>query len=139
MTDYCGIIRKGSAYPEGAVTLIEGESMEAAGAELGAPLASGETRRNMTTRGVRLNELVGRRFRLGAALLEGYELCHPCKRLERQTQKPRLKALRGRGGLREYIIEGGEMATGDSIRLMPSSCEGALDAGLEGASVVEGQ
>lgn len=114
---YFGVFRKGAPYPQGAITLIEAEALEAASVELGSPLAPGESRRNVTTRGIRLNDLVGRRFRLGGALIEGYELCHPCIRLQRLAQKPLLKALRSRGGLRAYIVEGGEIAVGDPICL----------------------
>lgn len=112
---YCGMIRKGQPYPQGAITLVESEALDAAGVELGSPLAPGESRRNITTRGIRLNALVGRRFRLGTALLEGFELCHPCTRLQRLTKKPLLKALRNRGGLRAYIIEGARISVGDTI------------------------
>ena len=114
---YCGMTRKGQPYPQGAITLVEAEALEAAGVELGSPLAPGESRRNSTTRGVRLNALVGRRFRLGTALIEGFELCHPCTRLQRLTKKPLLQALRNRGGLRAYIIEGAKIAVGDAIEV----------------------
>ena len=112
---YCGLIRKRAPFPQGAVTLIEGETVDALAAELGLTLGPGETRRNITTRWVRLNDLVGRRFRLGEAVLEGYELCHPCKHLQTLTEKPLLSALRDRGGLRAYIIQGAEIVVGDAI------------------------
>jgi MOSC domain-containing protein YiiM len=112
---YCGVLRKGAPYPQGAITLIEGETIDALAAELSLTLSPGETRRNITTRSVRLNDLVGRRFRLGEAVLEGYELCRPCKHLQTLTEKPLLSALRDRGGLRAYIIEGAVIAVGEAI------------------------
>src|SRR5437763_16044003 len=60
------------------LTLVEAEVVEALEREHGIVLAPGETRRNITTRGVRLNELVGMRFSVGNVLCEGTRLCEPC-------------------------------------------------------------
>ncbi|MCA9542085.1 MAG: hypothetical protein KC620_24480, partial [Myxococcales bacterium] len=62
-----GATHKGEAVPQDALTLIEAESIEAVARDLGIELAPGETRRNLTTRGVPLNHLVGQRFRVGGA------------------------------------------------------------------------
>ena len=82
-------------------------------------LAPGETRRNVTTRGVRLNELVGRRFRIGGDVLcEGTRLCEPCAHLEVVTGKGGLcRLLAGRGGLRARLLTGGVIRTGDPLTL----------------------
>ena len=93
------------------LTLVEAEVVE----EL--ELAPGETRRNLTTRGVRLNELLGRRFRVGEILCEGTRLCEPCQHLVDLTGKPLLRALVHRGGLRADILEDGEIRVGDRISL----------------------
>jgi hypothetical protein len=91
------------------LTLVEGEVAEALG------LAPGETRRNVTTRGVRLNDLLGRRFRVGKILCEGTRLCEPCQHLVDLIGKPVLEPLVHRGGLRADILEDGEIRAGDRI------------------------
>lgn len=98
------------------VTLIEVEAIEAVARESGIVLAPGASRRNITTRGVPLNQLVGRRFRVGDVLLEGTRLCEPCTHLEGLTQNGILAALVHRGGLRTQILTGGTIRVGDPIR-----------------------
>jgi MOSC domain-containing protein YiiM len=62
-----------------------------------------------------LNDLVGRRFRIGGVLAEGTRLCQPCQYLTDLVGKPILKALVDRAGLRARILTDGEIAVGDSI------------------------
>jgi MOSC domain-containing protein YiiM len=102
--------------PSRQVTLIEAEAIEALERELGLVLAPGETRRNLVTRGVALNHLVGRDFTVGAARLRGHELCEPCGDLARMTGKTQiLPGLVHRGGLRAEILEGGLIQKGDPV------------------------
>ncbi len=102
--------------PGRQITLVEAEAIEALERELGLKLAPGETRRNLVTRDVALNHLVGREFRVGAVRLRGHELCEPCSDLVRMTGKPQiLPGLIHRGGLRAEIIEGGVISVGDLI------------------------
>jgi MOSC domain-containing protein YiiM len=89
------------------ITLIE--------AETGIDLSVGRHRRNLLTRGVRLDDLVGRRFRVGPVLLRGQRLCAPCRYLERMTGDGTYAAMRGRGGLRTEVLEGGTIAVGDAV------------------------
>jgi MOSC domain-containing protein YiiM len=98
-------------------TLIEAEAIEAVEAEYGLVLAPGETRRNVITRGIGLNALIGRRFRIGGSVLcEGTRLCHPCAHLEVVTKKGGLaRLLANRGGLRARILTGGVIRGGDAI------------------------
>jgi hypothetical protein len=92
------------------LTLVEAEVAE----ELG--FAPGETRRNILTRGIRLNDLVGKRFHVGDALCEGTRFCEPCAYLEKVTERPGLvKQMVGRGGLRAIIVEGGTVKLGDAV------------------------
>ncbi|HWE22639.1 MAG TPA: MOSC domain-containing protein [Myxococcales bacterium] len=98
------------------VTLIEAEALEALQRETGIALGSGATRRNIVTRGVPLNHLVGRRFRVGHVLLEGTRFCEPCAHLERLTEKGVVAGLVHRGGLRTVIVEEGTVALGDVVR-----------------------
>ena len=102
--------------PGRQITLVEAEAIEALERELGLKLAPGETRRNLVTRGVALNHLVGREFRVGEVRLRGHELCEPCGDLARMTGKPQiLPGLVHRGGLRAEILEGGVIGVGDPV------------------------
>jgi MOSC domain-containing protein YiiM len=98
------------------LTLIEAEAIEVLGRRLGIELAPGETRRNVTTRGIDLNGLVGRRFWVGEVLCRGTRLCEPCQYLADLTGKPLVRALVHRGGLRADILRGGLIRRGDSVR-----------------------
>jgi len=97
------------------VTLIEAETIEAVEREFGVRLAPGEDRRNVTTRGVALNHLVGHEFQLGEVRLEGVRLCEPCDHLAGHTLKNVTRQLRHRGGLRARIVTGGIVRVGDAI------------------------
>jgi ADP-ribose pyrophosphatase YjhB (NUDIX family) len=92
------------------LTLVEAEVVEALG------LPPGATRRNVTTRGVRLNELAGRRFWVGEVLCEGKQLCEPCRHLEDVLGRPVLRRLVHRAGLRADVILGGHIRPGDTVR-----------------------
>jgi 8-oxo-dGTP pyrophosphatase MutT (NUDIX family)/MOSC domain-containing protein YiiM len=97
------------------LTLVEAEVIEDVARNHGTQLAPGETRRNVTTRGIRLNELVGHRFWVGEVLCEGTRLCEPCQYLTELTGKPLLRALVHRGGLRADIVRGGLIRRGDRL------------------------
>ena len=99
------------------LTFVEAEVIEELARRQGIQLAPGETRRNITTRGVRLDDLLGRRFRVGEVLCEGTRLCEPCRYLAELTGKPLVRALVHRGGLRADILRGGALYRGDEIRL----------------------
>lgn len=108
-----------SGIARGDVTLIEAEQIEWLAAETGIGLAPGETRRNLTTRGVRLNDLVGRTFRIGSVRAEGLRLCQPCAYLQEQIGKPILAPLVHRAGLRARFLDDGELHVGDPIEIEP--------------------
>ena len=101
--------------PGNEVTLVESEAVEAVGRDYGIGLGPGETRRNIMTRGVPLNHLVGREFRVGDAVLRGERLCDPCGLLERMTQPGVRKALAHRGGLNAAIVLGAVIRKGDPV------------------------
>jgi MOSC domain-containing protein YiiM len=98
------------------LTLIEAEVIEMLAHQHGIELAPGETRRNVTTRGVDLGVLVGRRFWVGKVLCHGTRLCEPCQYLADLTGKPLLRPLVHRDGLRADILRGGVIRRGDSVR-----------------------
>ncbi len=101
------------------VTLIEMERVEDFNREFGLALKPAGPRRNIVTSGVRLNDLVGRRFSVGEATLEGMELCEPCRKFARPTYPQVLRAFRGKGGLRARIVAGGGIRVGDAIVAVP--------------------
>lgn len=101
--------------PTNHVTLIEAEALEAAARDYGLDFAGIESRRNLLTRNVSLNYLVGREFRIGPVRLRGLKLCEPCEHLEKLTRKKLIKALRHRGGLRAEILCDGPIKVGDMI------------------------
>lgn len=104
------------------ITLVTQEAVDALADQHGIVLAPGGARRNLVTRGVDLNDLVGRRFRVGEVELEGVRPCHPCEGLEELNGVPGLrKALSGYGGLRADIVAGGIIRVGDGIGAVPSS------------------
>ena len=101
--------------PDFELTLIEAEALEALRQDHGIELAANESRRNLVTRGVQLNHLVGREFRVGDVKLRGIRLCEPCSHLERLTGGALIKGLHHRGGLRAQILTGGVIRAGDTI------------------------
>ena len=103
------------------VTLIEAEAIEAIAREANIALPPGASRRNIVTRGVPLNHLVGRRFRVGDVILEATRLCEPCAHLEALAGKGVLHALLHRGGLRTVIVREGTIRVGDPIEPLPTT------------------
>lgn len=97
------------------LTLIEAEAIAAIEREAAVELSPGSHRRNVTTRNVALNHLVGERFRVGTVRCEGIRLCEPCSHLESLTQPGVREALVHRGGLRADILDGGTLRVGDEI------------------------
>ncbi|MDB5296860.1 MAG: sulfurase [Phycisphaerales bacterium] len=97
------------------VTLIEAEAVETVLGASRVDLSDGRHRRNVVTRGVALAALVGRRFTVGPALLRGQRLCAPCRYLDRLIGAEVYDAMKGRGGLRAEVLEGGTIRAGDPI------------------------
>ena len=94
--------------------MVEAEALE----EAGLPFA--EARRNVVVRGLALNDLVGRRFRIGEVELWARRLCEPCSHLEKLTERDGLmRELAGRGGIRVDVLTDGEIAVGDPVGELP--------------------
>lgn len=108
-----------SAKPEEGrqITLFEAETLEALKRDHGINLLPDQTRRNVITRGVPLNHLVGQKLRIGEdVVVEGMRYCAPCQYLEDLLGLPSLfKALINRGGLNCRILEGGTIGIGDPM------------------------
>jgi MOSC domain-containing protein YiiM len=105
-------------YPEleKQVTLVDAADVAAVAAEVGAPLAPGDTRRNLVATGVDLPALVGRWFAVGDVLLFGVKRCPPCTHLERLTGLRLVRAMAARGGINAAVFGGGRLAEGDVVR-----------------------
>jgi len=104
-----------SGLPGSALTLIEAEVCES----FSPPLNAREHRRNVVTRGIDLNALVGHDFAIGELRCRGMRLCEPCTVIEGYASRPVLRKLVHRGGLRADILEDGVIRVGD--RIMPGS------------------
>jgi MOSC domain-containing protein YiiM len=100
------------------LTLIAEESLAAVRQDTGIVLGPEEHRRNLTTRAMALDSLLGRRFRIGEVVCEGVRPCPPCTHLEEITGKPVMKPLVNRGGIRARIVAGGWIRVGDSIQVI---------------------
>jgi MOSC domain-containing protein YiiM len=97
------------------LTLIDAEVLDHLRLPDGRKIEYSDARRNVITRGIDLNALVGRRFRIGDAECLGQRLCEPCSHLERLTAKGILRPLIHRGGLRADILTGGQIGNGAAI------------------------
>jgi MOSC domain-containing protein YiiM len=93
----------------GALTLIEAEVLEDVG------LTGAEARRQVVVRGVRLNDLVGKRFRVGEVECVGVELCEPCLHLQSLTRPGIIEELVHRAGLNADVLNDGTIAVGDQV------------------------
>jgi MOSC domain-containing protein YiiM len=107
--------KKLAGKPDGEITLIESEQIECFNSEHHLALELGAPRRNIVTRGVSLNALVGMHFRVGRVVLEGMRLCEPCAHLAKIVTPQVLPGLVHRAGLRARVVLGGIIGTGDKI------------------------
>lgn len=105
----------------GIVSIIEAEAVDAFNETTGLTVSPDETGRNVVTRGIRLNDLVGRTFRIGEAILKGFELCEPCLvlggRLATASVRPHevVKAFTHSAGIRAHVVASGQVSPGDQI------------------------
>lgn len=97
------------AKPGQALTLVEADVVEDVG------LPAGGTRRQLTVSGTGLNDLVGKRFRVGLVECYGVELCEPCDHLERMTRPGIIKDLVHRAGINANILTDETISVGDEI------------------------
>lgn len=110
-----------SVHPGQNLTLVEAEEIEAFCQQHGRDVDLGMTRRNLITRGVRLNALVGKEFRVGELVLFGVELCEPCSIVGKLLASPELPPAKvvkhwlGRAGLRADVRVGGVLQLGAHI------------------------
>jgi MOSC domain-containing protein YiiM len=115
---YCtgtGTFSKKVTPPDAEITLIENEEIERFNSVEGSTHPPGAFRRNIVTSGIRLNNLVGKRFRVGSAVLEGKRLCEPCGHLATLVSTSVVKGMAHRAGLRAQILAGATIGVGDEI------------------------
>jgi MOSC domain-containing protein YiiM len=99
------------------LTLIAAEALEGLEKDTGISLTGEASRRNVLTRGIDLNGLVGQRFTVGGAEAVGVQLAEPCTKLQRLSGEPGvLRGLVHRGGLRADVVSGGRISVGDPVR-----------------------
>lgn len=115
--------RWGAARPKGPprrcqVTLIEAEHLQRAGPAFAEALSRGEHRRNLVTRGLRLAELEGKRFRVGGALMIYDRRRAPCAHLDASAGAGAARELEGWGGICARVLEGGPIRRGDPITVV---------------------
>jgi MOSC domain-containing protein YiiM len=105
--------------PDRHLTLIAAEQIDELAAE-GTTFQPGEHRRNIVTRGLDVDALVDRTFRIADVELRGIRACPPCVHLEAVTGRPGLREAIGlhRGGLRTEVVQGGELRVGDPIHVL---------------------
>jgi MOSC domain-containing protein YiiM len=106
---------EGDRYGDKDITLFEAEALEGLKADTGIELEPSEIRRNVMTRGIALNDLVGHRIRVGEVEAVVTELCHPCSHLQKLTQAGVLRGLVNRGGLNADVTTGGAIRVGDEV------------------------
>lgn len=112
--------------PDYELTLIEAEAIEALRQHYHVDFAAGEARRNIVTRDIRLNDLVGKEFVIGDVHIRGIRLCEPCDHLQNLTGKPVLKGLLHRGGLRAQILTPGTIHVGDKLAVVTTPLAASL-------------
>jgi len=66
-------------------------------------------------RGVRLNDLIGKRFRVGGVECLGVKICEPCQHLQSLTRPGLIKDMIHRGGLNADILTDGQISVGDVV------------------------
>ena len=104
--------REDGQRPGGAITLIEEEALT------DVAITGAQSRRQVVVRGIRLNDLVGKRFAVGAVECVGVALCEPCLHLQKLTRPGIIDDLVHRGGLNADILTTGTIAVGDEITLV---------------------
>ena len=105
--------------PYNQISLIESESIDNYNIKFGLNISYIDFRRNVITKGVRLNDLVGKKLKVGAVVLLGIDLCRPCKHLsENLNQNNIIKEFLRNGGLRCQILSSAKINVGDQIQLI---------------------
>ena len=101
------------------LTLIESENIDYYNAKFGLNIPYIDFRRNIITKGIRLNDLIGKKFLVGNVKIEGIDLCRPCRHLtEILNQENILKEFLRKGGLRCQILSSSSISVNDIIKIL---------------------
>ena len=101
------------------LTLIESENIDYYNTKFGLNIPYIAFRRNIITKGIKLNDLIGKKFLIGNVKVEGIDLCRPCKHLtEMLNQDNILKEFLRRGGLRCQILSSSKIQVDDRIKIL---------------------
>jgi len=110
---------KGNPDSKRQVTIIQHEHLAAAASFLGKEkIDPALVRRNIVVKGINLNALKSKQFRLGEAVLEMTGYCHPCERMEQNLGKGGYNAMRGHGGITCRVIKEGKISVGDTVNVI---------------------
>tara|TARA_Y100000992_G_C21164703_1_gene442881 strand:- start:245 stop:691 length:447 start_codon:yes stop_codon:yes gene_type:complete len=105
--------------PYNQLSLIESENIDYYNIKYGLNIPYIDFRRNIVTKGIQLNDLVGKKILVGKVELEGIDLCRPCKHLsEVLGQENIIKEFLRRGGLRCKILTSSCITVGDKISIL---------------------
>ena len=101
------------------LSLIESENIDYYNSKYGLNISYLEFRRNIVTKGIQLNDLIGKKFFIGNVKVEGIDLCRPCRHLtEVLNQDNIIKEFLRKGGLRCQILSSSKINIGDEIKLI---------------------
>ena len=101
------------------LSLIESENIDYYNLKYGLDIPYINFRRNIVTKGIKLNELIGKKIKVGDVSIEGIDLCRPCRHLtEMLDQENILKEFLRRGGLRCQILSSAKIKVGDQIKII---------------------
>ena len=105
--------------PFSQITLIESENIDFYNIKFGLNIPYVDFRRNIVTKGIQLNSLIGKKIKIGNVELEGIDLCRPCRHLrEILNQDNIIKEFLRKGGLRCQILSSSSINVGDEINLL---------------------
>ena len=105
--------------PYNQISLIESEAIDNYNIKFGLNISYIDFRRNIITKGIKLNDLVGKKFKVGTVELEGLDLCRPCRHLsETLNQNNIIKEFLRKGGLRCQILSSSNINVGDKIKTL---------------------
>ncbi len=101
------------------LSLIEAENIDEYNLKFGLNIPYLDFRRNIITKGIKLNDLVGKKLSIGNVEVEGIDLCRPCRHLtDMLDQENILKEFLRKGGLRCQILSSSKIKVGDTIKLL---------------------
>jgi MOSC domain-containing protein YiiM len=105
--------------PYNQLTLIEAENIDYYNTKYGLDIPYKDFRRNVVTKGIQLNDLIGKKIKIGNVEVEGIDLCRPCRHLtEVLNQSNILKEFLRRGGLRCQILNSSKINIDDEIKVI---------------------